>query len=61
LNKDIAKTNVSTLAKKWSSPLLIYFALAGYFLSFSTYGLNVWDEGGYANGTLRTHNGERAA
>ena len=31
-----------------------------YFLSFSRYGMNIWDEGGYANGTLRTLNGERA-
>ena len=60
MNKDIVKTDLSTLAKKWSLPLLIYVALAGYFLSFSKYGLNVWDEGGYANGTLRTLNGERA-
>ena len=60
MNKDIGKINLSTLAKKWSLPLLIYVALAGYFLSFSKYGLNVWDEGGYANGTLRTLNGERA-
>jgi len=31
-----------------------------YFLSFSKFGLNIWDEGGYANGTLRTLNGENA-
>ncbi len=60
MNKDIGKTNFSTFAKKWSLPLLIYVALVGYFLSFSKYGLNIWDEGGYANGTLRTMNGEKA-
>ena len=60
MNRDIVKTDLSTLARKWSLPLLIYVALVGYFLSFSKYGLNVWDEGGYANGTLRTLNGERA-
>jgi len=38
----------------------IYFILAGYYLSFSKYGFNVWDEGGFANGSLRTMNGELA-
>jgi hypothetical protein len=39
---------------------LIYLVLVAYLYSFSNYGLNVWDEGGYANGTLRTLNGETA-
>ena len=39
---------------------LIYLVLVAYLYSFSEYGLNVWDEGGYANGTLRTLNGEKA-
>ena len=39
---------------------LIYLVLIAYLYSFSEYGLNVWDEGGYANGTLRTFNGEKA-
>ncbi len=46
-----------------SKPLwlfLIYIVLVAYLYSFSEYGLNVWDEGGYANGTLRTLNGEKA-
>ena len=60
MNKYPIKANLSILAKKWSLPLLIYAALVGYFLSFSKYGLNIWDEGGYANGTLRTLNGEKA-
>ena len=60
MNKYPIKANLSILAKKWSLPLLIYVALVGYFLSFSKYGLNIWDEGGYANGTLRTLNGEKA-
>ncbi len=49
------------------SPLYSFFLFAGiyaflflYFLSFSRYGLNIWDEGGFANGSLRTLNGERA-
>lgn len=49
------------------SSLFSYFIFAGsyvllffYFLSFSRYGLNIWDEGGFANGSLRTLNGERA-
>ena len=46
--------------KKWGLLLIIYAGLVAYFLSFSRYGLNIWDEGGYANGTLRTLNGERA-
>ena len=49
-----------TLAKRWGRISLIYLALFAYFWSFSKYGLNIWDEGGYANGTLRTLNGERA-
>ena len=31
-----------------------------YLYSFQNYGFNIWDEGGYANGTLRTYNGETA-
>ena len=53
-------TNSSSPLKNWGLTLLIYAGLLGYFLSFSRYGLNIWDEGGYANGTLRTLNGERA-
>ena len=46
--------------KKWVFILIIYASLVAYFLYFSRYGLNIWDEGGYANGTLRTLNGEMA-
>ena len=52
--------HLSTHAKRWGRVSLIYLALFVYFWSFSKYGLNIWDEGGYANGTLRTLNGERA-
>jgi hypothetical protein len=41
-------------------PVLLYAALIGYFYSFSQYGFNIWDEGGFANGTLRTLNGQKA-
>jgi 4-amino-4-deoxy-L-arabinose transferase-like glycosyltransferase len=41
-------------------PYLLYLALIGYFYSFSNYGFNIWDEGGFANGTLRTLNGQKA-
>jgi hypothetical protein len=51
---------VSIPAKRWGRISIIYLALLAYFWSFSKYGLNIWDEGGYANGTLRTLNGERA-
>ena len=47
-------------AKNWILILILYAVLVVYFLSFSRYGLNIWDEGGYANGTLRTLNGEKA-
>lgn len=50
----------SSPRKKWGLLLIIYAGLVAYFLSFSRYGLNIWDEGGYANGTLRTLNGEKA-
>ncbi|GJL78955.1 MAG: hypothetical protein NPINA01_19440 [Nitrospinaceae bacterium] len=40
--------------------VLLYLALTGYFYSFSQYGFNIWDEGGFANGTLRTLNGQKA-
>ncbi len=40
--------------------VLLYLALTGYFYSFSRYGFNVWDEGGFAYGTLRTLRGEQA-
>ena len=52
--------HVSAPAKHWGLISLLYLALLAYFWSFSKYGLNIWDEGGYANGTLRTLNGERA-
>ena len=52
--------HVSSPAKQWGRISLLYLALLAYFWSFSKYGLNIWDEGGYANGTLRTLNGERA-
>ncbi len=45
---------------KASFPYLLYLALIGYFYSFSQYGFNIWDEGGFANGTLRTLNGQKA-
>ena len=48
------------MAKRWGRVSLLYLGLLAYFWSFSKYGLNVWDEGGYANGTLRTLNGEKA-
>ena len=41
-------------------PYFLYLALIGYFYSFSEYGFNIWDEGGFANGTLRTLNGQKA-
>jgi hypothetical protein len=46
--------------KKYGIPIVLYFLLLGYFLSFIDYGFNIWDEGGYAYGTLRTLNGESA-
>lgn len=52
--------HTSTMAKRWGRVSLLYLGLLAYFWSFSKYGLNVWDEGGYANGTLRTLNGEKA-
>lgn len=39
---------------------MLYLVLFAYFYSFSEYGFNIWDEGGYANGTLRTYNGQTA-
>ena len=47
-------------ARRWGRVCLLYLALLAYFWSFSKYGLNIWDEGGYANGTLRTLNGDKA-
>ena len=54
----VSPSNSSSLRPLWL--VLIYFLLAAYLYSFSEYGLNVWDEGGYANGTLRTLKGEKA-
>ena len=55
-----ATNNIPPFVKRWGWVSLIYIVLAVYFWSFCKYGLNIWDEGGYANGTLRTLNGERA-
>lgn len=41
-------------------PVILYALLFAYFYSFAQYGFNIWDEGGYANGTLRTYNGQTA-
>ena len=60
MNNASENVYLSTSAKRWGSVSLIYLALLAYFWSFSEYGLNIWDEGGYANGTLRTLNGEKA-
>ena len=60
MNKLSEKNLFSAPGKKWVFILIIYTGLVAYFLSFSRYGLNIWDEGGYANGTLRTLNGEKA-
>ena len=38
----------------------LYLLLLAYYHSFSDYGFNLWDEGGFANGTLRTLHGEQA-
>ena len=54
----VSSANSLSLGPLWL--VLIYLALVAYLHSFSEYGLNVWDEGGYANGTLRTLNGEKA-
>ncbi|QPJ66761.1 MAG: hypothetical protein G3M78_04170 [Candidatus Nitrohelix vancouverensis] len=51
-----ARVDLAELVK-WSA---LYAVLAGYYLSFSKYGFNIWDEGGFANGSLRTLNGEMA-
>ncbi len=60
----IKTTSVAFTAEPFLSKMLwltiIYMMLVAYLYSFSEYGLNVWDEGGYANGTLRTLNGENA-
>ena len=56
--RTVPASHTSSLKPLWL--VLIYLALAAYLYSFSEYGLNVWDEGGYANGTLRTLNGEKA-
>ncbi len=60
MDKLSEEKSFSSPRKKWGLLLIIYAGLVAYFLSFSQYGLNIWDEGGYANGTLRTLNGERA-
>ena len=60
MDKLSEEKSFSSLVKKLGLLLIIYAGLLAYFLSFSRYGLNIWDEGGFANGTLRTLNGERA-
>ena len=57
---DNASATNNTFVKRWGRVSLIYIALLAYFWSFCEYGLNIWDEAGYANGTLRTLNGEKA-
>ncbi len=50
----------SIAASRWTLYGLAYILLIIYLNSFSQYGFNIWDEGGYANGTLRTLNGQTA-
>ena len=57
---DNASATNNTFVKRWGRVSLIYIALLAYFWSFCEYGFNIWDEWGYANGTLRTLNGEKA-
>ena len=46
--------------RKWIVLSVLYAVLLAYFYSFVEYGFNIWDEGGFANGTLRTLHGEKA-
>jgi hypothetical protein len=48
------------MSKRFAYLTAIYLIMVGYYLSFSKYGFNVWDEGGFANGSLRTMKGELA-
>lgn len=41
------------------TPLLLFFAAAAYLVSFSAYGINLWDEGGIYQGALRYLDGQR--
>lgn len=38
--------------------VLVYVLLLGYLYSFSRYGFNIWDEGAFAYGCLRTYLGQ---
>ncbi|QPJ61266.1 MAG: hypothetical protein G3M70_04935 [Candidatus Nitronauta litoralis] len=57
LNKAFGTTLLNSGALRWSAA---YFLIFFYYLSFLDYGLNLWDEGGFADGTLRTFRGEMA-
>ena len=58
MNTDTA--NKYSLAFSYALPAFFYLALTLYFYAFSQYGLNVWDEGGFAYGALRTYSGQSA-
>ena len=58
--KNPAANLLSNPMRKWILFSFLYAVLLAYFYSFMEYGFNIWDEGGFANGTLRTLNGEKA-
>jgi len=41
--------------------LFLFLAAAGYLVSFSAYGINLWDEGGIYQGALRYLDGQRVS
>ncbi len=52
--------NIQSITPITRNYFFAYIALALYFYSYSRYGLNLWDEGGFAYGTWRTWNGQIA-
>lgn len=57
LNKAFGTSFLHSIALRWAAAYVLIFF---YYLSFLDYGLNLWDEGGFADGTLRTLRGEMA-
>lgn len=57
LSKPIGASIKNSIAFRWAAAYSLIFL---YYYLFLDYGLNLWDEGGFANGTLRTFQGEMA-
>ncbi|MBI4389051.1 MAG: glycosyltransferase family 39 protein [Nitrospinae bacterium] len=58
MSQDPEASSKSLFSSPAISAVLVYVLMLGYLYSFSRYGFNIWDEGAFAYGCLRTYLGQ---